>query len=90
VTGKPAPVVQTAPEDVAERRLALQPRDRRANGREARAADVDRGDAIGSTNAFSDSRTGYRRRRGARALRARWRRSGTRSPPSTRLPGSRP
>src|SRR6266540_554496 len=47
-----AAVEQTAPQHDAQDRLVLHPRDRWADCREASTADVDRGDAIGSTDAF--------------------------------------
>src|SRR5213592_4492186 len=47
-----AAVEQPAPQHDAEDRLVLHPRDHRADCREAGTADVDRGDAIGSTDAF--------------------------------------
>ena len=45
-----AAVEQTAPQHDAQNRLVLHPRDQRADYREACAADVDRGDAVSSTD----------------------------------------
>src|SRR5438093_1512425 len=47
-----AAVEQPAPQHDAQDRLVFHPRDHRADCREACTADVDRGDAIGSTDAF--------------------------------------
>src|SRR6266496_1826970 len=47
-----AAVEQVAAEHDSQHRLILHPRDRRADCREACTANVDRGDAVGSTDAF--------------------------------------
>jgi hypothetical protein len=47
-----AAVEQPAPQHDAQDGLVLHPRDHRADCREACTADIDRGDAIGSTDAF--------------------------------------
>src|SRR5205823_13670168 len=47
-----APVEQAAPQHDAQDRLVLHPHDHRTDRREACTAHVDRGDAIGSTDAF--------------------------------------
>src|SRR6266511_3566940 len=47
-----ASIEQTAPQHDAQDGLVLHPRDHRADCREAGTADIDRGDAIGSTDAF--------------------------------------
>src|SRR5438093_12980040 len=52
VLGQLAAVEQTAPKHDAQDGLVLHPCDHRADCREAGTADIDRGDAIGSTDAF--------------------------------------